>query len=134
MNFFEGVVSDGGGSGPSVTLGEGLTLPLGREDLSGQTGRRVTLGMRPEHISMAPAGRSVSDIAWAVIGKPARVPVTIEVVEPLGHRVVVTARSAAGPVQMETELHAGVRTGEDVDLWFDMNRSYLFDAGTEDAI
>ena len=35
---------------------------------------------------------------------------------------------------METELHAGVRTGEDVDLWFDMNRAYLFDAGTEDAI
>jgi multiple sugar transport system ATP-binding protein len=134
MNFFEGTISQGDGSEASVTLEGGLSLPLGREDLSGQTGRRVTLGMRPEHISMAASGRSVSDIGWAVVGKPARVPVAIEVVEPLGHRVVVTARSAAGPVQMETELHAGVRAGVDVDLWFDMNRAYLFDAETEDAI
>src|SRR5436190_9489257 len=52
MNFFEGTISQGDGSGASVTLGGGLTLPLGRDDLSAQSGRRVTLGMRPEHISM----------------------------------------------------------------------------------
>ena len=59
---------------------------------------------------------------------------TIEVVEPLGHRVVVTARSAAGPFQLETELHAGVRPQDQVDLWFDMNRAYLFDRATEAAL
>ncbi len=61
-------------------------------------------------------------------------PATIEVVEPLGHRVIVTARSAAGLFQMETEIHAGVALKQNVDLWFDMNRVYLFDSETESTI
>ena len=58
----------------------------------------------------------------------------IEVVEPLGHRVVVTASTAAGPLQLETEIHVGIRPQEKADLWFDMNRVYLFDRETECVI
>jgi multiple sugar transport system ATP-binding protein len=129
MNFFAGELSPGDGEA-SLTLGGGLVLPVPRAELASAS-RRVTFGIRPEHISVASSGRSVSDVAWAAIGRPARVPAVIEVVEPLGHRVVVTARSPAGPFQMETEIHAGVRQGDDVDLWFDMNRGYLFDGETE---
>jgi hypothetical protein len=32
---------------------------------------------------------------------------------------------------METEIHQGVRVADEVDLWFDMNRAYLFDRETE---
>ncbi|MDQ6891263.1 MAG: sn-glycerol-3-phosphate ABC transporter ATP-binding protein UgpC [Acidobacteriota bacterium] len=133
MNFFEGEISSESG-GPALVLDGGLTLPIPRPNLSQIAGRRVTFGIRPEHISMASTGRPVSDIAWAALGKPVPVQAVIEVVEPLGHRVVVTARSAAGPFQMETEIHAAVRPGENADLWFDMNRAYLFDGETEAAI
>ena len=84
------------------------------------------LGIRPEHISVARAARRLRRRLGGA-RPPAKVPATIDVVEPLGHRVVVTARSAAGPFQLETEIHAGVRPHEAVDLWFDMNRAYLFD-------
>jgi multiple sugar transport system ATP-binding protein len=130
MNFFpaELGVADGGAE---VRLDGGLRLPLDRPDLASSAGRPIVLGIRPEHISVAAAGRSLSDVAWAAVGKPAKVPSTIEVIEPLGHRVVVTARSAAGPFQLETEIHAGVRVGEQTDLWFDMNRAFLFDRASE---
>jgi len=130
MNFFPGeIVQEGGGT--SVRLDGGLLLPLERTDLAASAGRPVVLGIRPEHISVSQTGRPLSDVAWAAVGAPAKVPATIEVVEPLGHRVVVTARSVAGPFQLETEIHAGVRPQDQVDLWFDMNRAYLFDRATE---
>ena len=132
MNFFEGELANDGGAA-SVILSGGLRLPLARPELATSAGRKVDFGIRPEHISLAPSGRPLSDVAWAEVGKPAKVPAVIEVVEPLGHRVVVTARSAAGPLQMETEIHVGVRRQDEVDLWFDMNRAYLFDRETECA-
>jgi multiple sugar transport system ATP-binding protein len=133
MNFFPGEISSDGGQ-QTVTLAGGLTLPLPRPELASSAGRSVVFGLRPEHVSVAASGRSLSDLAWAAVATPARVPAVIEIVEPLGHRVVVTARSPAGVFQMETEIHAGVRQGDDVDLWFDMNRAYLFDSATEERI
>jgi multiple sugar transport system ATP-binding protein len=133
MNFFDGEIAAGAGE-PAVILSGGLRLPLFRKDLGSSAGRRVVFGMRPEHISLTETGHAVSDVAWATIGKPAKVPAVIEVIEPLGHRVILTAKSAAGPFQMETELHAGIRRGEETDLWFDMNRAYLFDRETETVL
>ena len=133
MNFFDGEIA-GGEEGPAVLLGGGVRLPLARKDLASCAGRRVVLGIRPEHISLTASGRALSDVAWAAVGKPAKMPATIEVIEPLGHSVILTARSPAGSFQMETEIHAGIRDGEQRDLWFDMNRAYLFDRETEAAI
>ncbi len=136
MNFFEGEIAppDGSGEALSLKLTGGVVLPLPRPELAGASGRRVMFGIRPEHISVASAGKALSDVLWAAIGTPAKVPATIDVVEPLGHRVVVTARSSAGTFQMETEIHAGVRPQDTVDLWFDMSRAYLFDRETEKVL
>jgi multiple sugar transport system ATP-binding protein len=133
MNFFEGeIVAEGAEAG--VLLGGGIRLPLSRRELAARTGRKVYLGIRPEHISLTQGGRMTSEIQLHRVFQTAKVPSVIEVVEPLGHRVILTARSAAGPFQMETEIHAGVRVGDAIDLWFDMNRAYLFDRETEAAI
>ncbi len=130
MNFFEGeLVSDG--SAVALALPGDLKLELPRPELASRVGKKISFGIRPEHISVAQSGRALSDLAWAAVASPAKVPAVIEVVEPLGHRVVVTARGEAGTFQMETEIHAGVRQGDRVDLWFDMNRAYLFDGETE---
>jgi multiple sugar transport system ATP-binding protein len=130
MNFFDGEI-DAGAAEPVVVLSGGLRLPLQRSDLASSTGRRVVFGIRPEHISLGETGHAVSDVAWATVGKPAKVPAVIEVIEPLGHRVILTAKCPAGTFQMETEIHAGIRQGEETNLWFDMNRAYLFDPETE---
>jgi multiple sugar transport system ATP-binding protein len=133
MNFFEGEIA-AAGSESSILLAGGIRLPVSHPDLSSQPGRSIVFGIRPEHISLAPTGRPLSDGVWAALGSPAKVSAVIEVVEPLGHRVIVTAKSSAGLFQMETEIHAGIRPAEQVDLWFDMNRAYLFDRETEAAI
>jgi ABC-type sugar transport system ATPase subunit len=130
MNFFEGEVAPDA----SVQLSGGVRLPLSRSDLAGSSGRKVSLGIRPEHISLAASGHAISDVAWAALGVPAKVPASIEFVEPLGHRAIVTAGSPIGSFLMETEVHAAIRPGEQVDLWFDMNRAYLFDRETDAVI
>ena len=130
MNFFDGEIAVGSGE-PAVLLSGGLRLPLPRQDLGSSAGRRVVFGIRPEHISLSETGHAVSDVAWATLGKPAKVPAVIEVIEPLGHRVILTAKCPAGTFQLETEIHAGIRQGEEANLWFDMNRAYLFDRETE---
>ena len=133
MNFFEGEIA-ADGPGAAVRLEGGLGLPLSRSDLAGQAGRKVWLGIRPEHISLTSSGRMTSEVSRNRVFQTAKMPSVIEVVEPLGHRVILTARSAAGPFQMETEIHAGVRSGDAIDLWLDMNRGYLFDRETEAVI
>jgi multiple sugar transport system ATP-binding protein len=132
MNFFDGEIA--AGAEPAVDLAGGLRLPLPRRDLASSAGRRVVFGIRPEHISLSETGHAVSDVAWAAIGEPAKIPALIEVIEPLGHRVILTAKCPAGAFQMETEIHAGIRQGEETNVWFDMNRAYLFDRETEAAL
>jgi multiple sugar transport system ATP-binding protein len=133
MNFFEGEIA-ADPAGAAVRLGGGVLVPLARPELAASAGRKVFLGIRPEHISLAASGRPLSDVAWAAIGMPAKVPASIEFVEPLGHRAIVTAGSPIGAFLMETETHAAIRTGEPVDLWFDMNRAYLFDRDSDAVI
>ena len=117
MNFFEGELRDGG-----IRLKGDVRLPLPRA-LPSEAGKQVIFGIRPEHIAVKN-------------GKPeaAAVPSLIEVVEPLGHDVVATARCAAGTFQLNAEIHAGLKAQQQIDLWFDLSRAYLFDKETECAL
>src|SRR5438270_11968215 len=109
MNFFDGEIQADG-----LSLAGGVKLPLPRAGL--ESGRKIVLGIRPEHILLR-NGRE----------KMAPVPSVIEVVEPLGHRTILTARCAAGVLQLETEAMPGLKPGDAVDLWFDLARAHLFD-------
>ena len=113
MNFFEGELRDGG-----VTLSGGVQLSLQRQGL--EPGRKVTFGVRPEHVSLR--------------GEGAGVPATVEVVEPLGSRTILTARCAAGVLQIEAEAYAGLKPGDNVQLHFDPAKAHLFDQATERAL
>jgi len=113
MNFFSGEWVDG-----TVRLGGGLDLPFPRRSPGT---RSVVFGIRPEHIYVRPSGEE-SETA---------VPSVIEVVEPLGHDVVATARCGAGVFQLAAEIHDGLKPQDKIDLRFDMERSYLFDRETE---
>jgi multiple sugar transport system ATP-binding protein len=122
MNFFSGTLN-ANGEGASVDLDGGIRLTLSRRDLQASN-RPVTMGIRPEHICLTPEGR----------GNNQKVPSTIDVVEPLGHDVIVSARSAAGTFQMQTEIYAALSPADNVDLFFNTDRAYLFDRETEWAI
>jgi multiple sugar transport system ATP-binding protein len=122
MNFFNGTLT-ANGDRRSIELEGGVQLPLTRSVAEGSN-RPVIVGIRPEHIHLSADGR----------GSHQRVPVTIDLVEPLGRDVIVSARSAAGPFQMQTEIYSSLRPGDKVDVWFDMDRVYLFDRETEWAI
>jgi multiple sugar transport system ATP-binding protein len=124
MNFFEGVLGEDGAA-DVLLLDGGVKLPLARR-IANSNGRRVVFGIRPEHIHLSPTATSP--------GNHQKVPSEIDLVEPLGHDVIVTARSAAGVFQMQTEIYSGLRPSQQVDLWFDMNRAYFFDRETECAI
>lgn len=123
MNFFEARLGVAGG-GAAVELGHDLRLPLPRRDLAAFAGRPVVFGIRPEHIELgdaAPAGA-------------VRVAAVVDEVEPLGHEAIVTARCAAGVFQVQTERYAGVQRLDHLDVWFRMERAFVFDGETECAI
>jgi len=119
MNFFDGSVTPQG-----VMLPGDLSMPLQRPHLAGMSGRKVVLGVRPEHIYLRQNGTK----------NTSRVPATIDVVEPLGHRTILTARSPAGLLQLEAEAMPGLKPGDQVDLWFDLGRAHLFDQADECVI
>src|SRR5207253_1601952 len=114
MNFFDGELRDG-----AVRLSGDIQLRPPRP-LPSEAGKRIVFGIRPEHIAVANGKAQM-----------AAVPSVIEVVEPLGHDVVATARCAAGTFQMSAEIHAGLKPQQQIDLWFDLSRAYIFDKETE---
>jgi multiple sugar transport system ATP-binding protein len=121
MNFFDAELVTEAGTTAVVVAG-GLRLPLPRT--AGENGQKVVFGIRPEHIHVSRDGRTHS----------AKVPCTIDLVEPLGHDVIVTARCEAGIFQLAAEIHEGIKRLDQRDIYFDMARAYLFDRGTERAL
>ncbi|HEY5676128.1 MAG TPA: ABC transporter ATP-binding protein [Myxococcales bacterium] len=119
MNFFDGEVTQAG-----ITLPGGLVMPVPRAGLSALSGRKVVFGMRPEHIALRANGKEHA----------AKVPSTIEVVEPLGHRTILTASTPAGVLQLEAEAMPGLKPGDRTDLYFDLSRAHLFDQADECAL
>ena len=116
MNFFEGELH-----AEAVSLGGGLKLPISRP--LQPAGRKVVLGIRPEHILLRGGREGL-----------VQVPAAIEVVEPLGSRTILTARCAAGVLQLEVEAMPGLKPGDNAELWFDLGRAHLFDQASECAL
>jgi len=121
MNFFDAELSTEAGT-TEVIIGGGLRLPLGKA--VGQNGQKVVFGIRPGHIHVRPDRRP----------QATKVACTIDLVEPLGHDVIVTASCAAGIFQLAAEIHEGIKRLDQRDIYFDMARAYLFDRDTERAL
>ena len=119
MNFLKATCGKEG-----VMLADGTGLPLpGRPGL--KTGQAVILGLRPQHISMA--GKTVK------MGH-ARVPVTIELVQPTGSRVQVTMPLGGGSIVAELGAHDVSKPGEKAHIDLDMTRAVIIDPETENVI
>jgi len=125
MNFLEGAIErhDGG----LALVADGLTLPLDQvpiarpEDL---VGRRVVLGLRPEHLSLGRAQPGTTTVT-----------ATVEVVEPMGAETHVHVRLGdLGPAHASWVARVGpdttARPDEQVAVGLALSQAHLFDPGS----
>jgi multiple sugar transport system ATP-binding protein len=114
MNFVPGTV---GADGQSVQLdiADSLSLPLGR---AVEAGRKVLVGLRPEHLVVADAASL-------------RLPVAV--VESTGSMTYVTTDTTPELTVVETR-RMGVKAGDVIGVGIAPEHIHLFDMATEKAI
>jgi multiple sugar transport system ATP-binding protein len=118
MNFLRGRLESGAG-GLGVRVGEAAWLPLPQAPRSAQTGQEVTLGIRPETVTLANGeGQSCLDAV-------------IDVLEPTGADTMAVASVHGHPVTARLKPGVVRDVGRPVRLAVDMSRASLFDPATE---
>ena len=118
MNFLRGRLEPGAG-GLGVRVGEAAWLPLPQAPRSAQTGQEVTLGIRPETVTLANGeGHSCLDAV-------------IDVLEPTGADTMAVASVHGHPVTARLKPGVVRDVGHPVRLAVDMSRASLFDPATE---
>ncbi|AUN30072.1 ABC transporter ATP-binding protein [Niveispirillum cyanobacteriorum] len=117
MNFLEGelaLVDDG----PALRLDHQiLPLPGLRAGTGLQVGQRLVLGLRPEHLSLAPAGETGTCEAQVVM------------TEPTGPDTFVLARLAGREVTARMAPGVALSAGQTVGLHLNGAAASLFDTG-----
>ena len=124
MNFVRAVVAGGGARLETPKLS--IPAPAGlRGALGGADGRKVVIGIRPE--SIGDTGRPTRGETMTVQGE-------VEIVEPLGHEVIVHARVGDDLLVAKTDPHRTPAMGAKIDLVLELDALHLFDAGNEGRI
>ena len=121
MNFLKAKVA---GGGQKLTTPD-FELPVPEAWASaarGADGREVLVGIRPENLlDAASDGR----------GPTARFQVDVEVVEPLGHEVLVHGKVGGEMLVAKADPHRTPEMGQPLDLIVELDRLHLFDPETE---
>jgi multiple sugar transport system ATP-binding protein len=122
MNLIKGVISDG----VSNIAASKFKIPVPQSYRGKLTdGQKVVFGIRPENILHADEkGR----------GETARMSAEVEIVEPLGHEVVVYSRAGDDLLVATLDPHRGPKMGDKIDLLIELDGLHLFDAETEKRI
>ena len=123
MNFIDAEIIETNGS---LALRVGATefaLPASRKEaLSGHVGRKVVVGVRPEHFNKA-RGEPGPDIV--------SIPIKVELIEPTGSRTYVNFDLQGHSVLAELAQDEVHGPGETFDLHVDMNRAVIIDPETQ---
>ena len=125
MNFVEVAIN---GAGDALWAeAEGLRIRVPREFSSRmQTGRRLTLGLRPEALTLANgAGAGSDESSFAT---------KVDVVEPLGNEILLNFRAGGVPMVARVDPGVRVKAHDSIRFAFDPQRLHFFDAKTETAI
>jgi multiple sugar transport system ATP-binding protein len=120
MNMFTVTVGDDARlAGPGFTAAPPVAFAAA---LRPYAGKRVLMGIRPEHVGEAGAH------AWA---RTATVKGPVEIVETIGHEVIVHIRVGEDILIAKLGAHRIPRFGEQVELAMDCEALHLFDKDTE---
>ncbi len=101
-------------------------LPLDGQQaagLSGQVGRKLLLGLRPEHITGARG-----------TGSFLHLPVVIDLLQPTGSRLYATFKLGGSEVLAELQAHDVEGTGQRIEVAIDMRRAILIDPESDRVI
>ncbi len=112
MNFISGRI-DRDGDGAWVEAGDGTRLPLA-DDVDAEDGRKVTYGIRPEHLDLGPNGKSIA----AKVG----------VVEPTWPEIQVFTEIAGQPFCVVFSERHSLSPGQAIELSPALDKVHLFDA------
>ncbi|HEU4384489.1 MAG TPA: sn-glycerol-3-phosphate ABC transporter ATP-binding protein UgpC [Anaeromyxobacteraceae bacterium] len=121
MNFVKGTLGDGGAALEASSFRLPLPQSL-RASTAGKAGRKVVLGVRPEHVLDAEAPAR---------GETAPLELTVEIVETLGDELVVHGRSAEDTLVFRRDAHRAPEVGSKVKVKLELSQLHLFDAETE---
>ena len=121
MNFIRAAVADGGAKLTAAKVD--LPVPASLRGVTvGRDRRGVVVGVRPENLlagGKAPRGESITLSAEA------------EIVEPLGHEVIVHGRVGDDLLVAAVDPHRAPALGARFDLVVELEALHLFDAETE---
>jgi multiple sugar transport system ATP-binding protein len=129
MNLFEGVlVQDGGGLAFQETPRSGQEPPLRLSlepvmatRMADGAGRKVLLGIRPEHVTdQPPPGESATGHIRAVV----------ERLEFRGHDTFVHLRRGDRNLVARLAANSGAHPNHPMDVYFDLSHAHLFDSGS----
>ena len=121
MNFVHGTLAEGGAS----MAASGFALPVPerfRKQTAGRPGAKIVAGIRPENVlepGKAPRGEAV------------KVPVVVEIAEPLGDEVIVHARAGEDMMVFRQDPHRMPAIGDRLEVQVELDALHLFDAESE---
>ena len=129
MNFLKGqMVPEGGTVAFAEEGGDGKAplrpAPEHAARLRGFAGKSVVLGLRPEHIALAAPGDP----------SPARLPATVQIVEPMGAETLVYLTTGRHKIVARVPPTERVAAGQTVTLALDLGKARFFDAETGQAV
>jgi multiple sugar transport system ATP-binding protein len=137
MNFFEGAKLEQQEDGVWLRLGEGVALRVPEDVVvraEGYIGQSMTVGIRPEHLQEGQAARrrQGQDGKTDVEGQMASV--KVDVVEHLGNEQMVYGMLANKQILARVDARTSLRPGDEIELYFEMQRIHLFDPDDEHCI
>ena len=119
MNFLDGkIVRDDGLR--FVADGVELTLPAGWQPQDSLLGRDLTLGVRPEHLTIGNG-----DDAFTA---------TLQVIEPLGNETLLYFTLGGAPFTVRSQGNVQAKVGENISLTLPAEHLHLFDPGSGAAL
>ncbi len=121
MNILEATVTDDGTALEHPAFRVGLK-PETANSLADHRGKTVAVGIRPEHIG--DAGEHDWPSTTSMKG-------TIEIVETIGHEVIIHVRCGDDVVIAKLGAHKIPRFGDEIDLSMNNAMVLMFDPGTE---
>ena len=116
MNFIEATVAEVGATETLVRLLDGSSVRCSVDAKGTKAGDKVTLGLRPEHITREPSANTLN--------------AKVTFVESLGSVTYAYCEFAGVQEELTCELSGivRVRAGDSLQLGVEANRCYLFDA------
>jgi multiple sugar transport system ATP-binding protein len=121
MNFVNGRLALAGGAAKATAPGIAVTLPPEvAARLPGEADRDVTLGLRPEHLTLAPERED----AAVIRGR-------LEVREPMGAETYLYVETEAGQLVVRAQAHVEAREGDQMTLHVCPEKVHLFETHTE---